>query len=93
MSAWSPRGHRSSINVESTVPHKGMIGVVKGKLWRLSGKEFAWKCRICWRLGFDSWSGQSPGEGNGNPLQYSCLENPMDKSLAANSHRVAESQT
>ena len=24
-------------------------------------------------------SGQSPGEGNGNPLQYSCLENSMDK--------------
>jgi len=23
--------------------------------------------------------GRSPGEGNGNPLQYSCLENPMDK--------------
>ena len=23
-------------------------------------------------------SGKSPGEGNGNPLQYSCLENPMD---------------
>ena len=23
-------------------------------------------------------SGRSPGEGNGNPLQYSCLENPMD---------------
>ena len=23
-------------------------------------------------------SGTSPGEGNGNPLQYSCLENPMD---------------
>ena len=23
--------------------------------------------------------GKSPGEGNGNPLQYSCLENPMDK--------------
>ena len=23
-------------------------------------------------------SGSSPGEGNGNPLQYSCLENPMD---------------
>ena len=26
-------------------------------------------------------SGRSPGEGNGNPLQYSCLENPMDRSL------------
>ena len=24
------------------------------------------------------WSGRSPGERNGNPLQYSCLENPMD---------------
>ena len=23
-------------------------------------------------------SGRSPGEGNGNPLQYSCLENPME---------------
>ena len=23
-------------------------------------------------------SGRSPGEGNGNPLQHSCLENPMD---------------
>ena len=23
--------------------------------------------------------GRSPGEGNGNPLQYSCLENPMDQ--------------
>ena len=24
-------------------------------------------------------SGRSPGEGNGHPLQYSCLENPMDR--------------
>ena len=24
-------------------------------------------------------SGRSPGEGNGDPLQYSCLENPMDR--------------
>ena len=24
-------------------------------------------------------SGKSPGEGNGNPLQYSCLRNPMDR--------------
>ena len=26
-------------------------------------------------------SGSSPGEGNGNPLQYSCLDNPMDKGV------------
>ena len=29
-------------------------------------------------LGSIPGSGRSPGEGNGNPLQYSCLENPMD---------------
>jgi len=29
-------------------------------------------------LGSVPGSGRSPGEGNGNPLQYSCLENPMD---------------
>ena len=28
---------------------------------------------------FDSWVGRSAGEGNGNPLQYSCLENPTDQ--------------
>ena len=28
--------------------------------------------------GSTPWSGRSPGEGKGNPLQYSCLENPMD---------------
>ena len=30
-------------------------------------------------LGSIPGSGRSPGEGNGNALQYSCLENPMDK--------------
>ena len=42
----------------------------------LSGKESAYQCR---RYGFNPWSGRSPGEGNGNPLQYSCLGNPMDR--------------
>ena len=28
--------------------------------------------------GLTPGSGRSPGKGNGNPLQYSCLENPMD---------------
>ena len=38
--------------------------------------------------------GRSPGGGHGNPLQYSCLENPMDRGawLAA-AHRVTYSQT
>ena len=30
-------------------------------------------------IGLVPGSGRSPGEGNGNPLQYSCLENPMDR--------------
>ena len=39
-------------------------------------------------------SGRSPREGNGNPLQYSCLENPMDGGTRrATVHGVAESGT
>ena len=38
--------------------------------------------------------GRSPGEGNGNPLQYSCLENPMDRGTCRTIvHRIAESGT
>ena len=39
-------------------------------------------------------SERSPGGGNGNPLQYSCLENPMDRGAwRAMVHRVAKSWT
>ena len=37
--------------------------------------------------------GRSPGGGHGNPLQYSCLENPMDRRLWATVHGVAKSRT
>ena len=38
--------------------------------------------------------GRSPGEGNGNPHQYSCLENPMDRGAwRAIVHGIAKSQT
>ena len=38
--------------------------------------------------------GTSPGEGNGNPLQYSCLENPMDRGAwQATVYGVAKSRT
>ena len=38
--------------------------------------------------------GRSPGGGNGNPLQYSCLKNPMDRGAWwATVHRVSKSQT
>ena len=39
-------------------------------------------------------SGRSPGEGNGNPLEYSCLENPMDREAWwATVHGVSKSRT
>ena len=39
-------------------------------------------------------SGRSPGGGNGNPIQYSCLGNPMDKGAwQATGHGVTKSQT
>ena len=34
---------------------------------------------LCRRPRFDPGSGRSTGEGNGNPCQYSCLGNPMDR--------------
>ena len=42
----------------------------------------------------DPWVGKTPGEGNGNPLQYSFLEDPMDGGAwQATVHRVAKSWT
>ena len=55
------------------------------------GKEFAY---IVGGLGSIPGSGRSPGEGNGNALQHSCLENPMDRGAwRATVHRLADSQT
>ena len=45
-------------------------------------------------LGSTPGSGRSPREGNGNPLQYSCLENPMDGGAwLATVHGAAKSRT
>ena len=45
-------------------------------------------------LGLIPGLGRSPGEGNGNPLQYYCLENPMDRGAWQAAVRgVAKSQT
>ena len=45
-------------------------------------------------LGSISGSGRTPGEGNGYPLQYSCLGNPMDRGAwQATVHGVTKSQT
>ena len=44
-------------------------------------------------MGSNPGSGRSPGEGNGNPFQYSCLGNPKDRAVWwATFHRVSKSQ-
>ena len=54
-------------------------------------KESTFQCRRC---GFEPWSGRSPGEGNGNPPQYFCLENSMHRGAwQAIVPRVAKSWT
>ena len=62
-----------------------MVLVVKN--WPVNARDIRDKGSI---LG----SRRSPGEGQGNPLQYSCLENPMDRAvLWATVHGVLKSQT
>ena len=46
-----------------------------------SGKEPAWQCRRCKRCGFDPWVRKICWRRHGNPLQYSCLENPMNRGV------------
>ena len=60
--------------------------------WWLSGKEFTCNAGD---QGSIPRLGRSPEEGNGNPLQYSCLGNPMDRGGAWRVivHGVAKSRT
>ena len=57
------------------------------------GKESDCNARdMCKRHGFYPWVRKIPWRGNGNPLQYSCLENPIDRGpWQATDHEVAES--
>ena len=60
----------------------------------LSGKESTYNVGAAVEVGLISESGRSPGGGQGNPLQYSCLENPMDGGAWwVTVHRVAKSRT
>ena len=69
----------------------GWVMLQYGLLWWLSGKEFACNAGD---PGSIPVSGRSPREGNGNPLQYSCLENSMGREARwATAHGVTKSQT
>ena len=85
--SWSPEfsvpRQGNSVSVWSNPEREGSFGLAEPKIGTYflagidsDGKEFA--CNAA-DLGSMLGSGKSPGEGHGNPLQYSCLENPMDR--------------
>ena len=66
----------------------------QGFLNGLSDKESACNAEDAGDLGSIPVLGRSPGGGNDNPLQYPCLENPMDRGVwQATVRRVAKSRT
>ena len=68
-----------------------MIGILGPLRGGSDSKESAYNVRD---PGSIPGLGRSPGEGNSNPLQYSCLENPMDRGAwRATVHRISESDT
>ena len=60
----------------------------------LSGKESVCQCNRCRRHEFNYWVGKTPWQRKWQPLQYSCLENPMDRGAwRATVHGIAKSWT
>ena len=72
-----------------------MLVIEFGRLPRwLSGKELACNAEAAGDAGSTPGFGTSPGGWYGNPLQYPCLKNPMDKgSWQATVHRVTKTWT
>ena len=67
---------------ESTCLQASVYDLSQGLPWWLSGKKKNLPVNAG-DMGSIPGSGRSPGEGNGNPLQYSCLESPMDRGFVA----------
>ena len=66
-----------NVEVISISTNKSPITKMEGFPGGASDKEPACQRRTCKRCEFNT-SGRSSGGGHGNPLQYSCLENPID---------------
>ena len=103
--SWFPFGWTGSISLQS----KGLSSIFSPTVKKhqffclqpslgfpggTSGKESTCQCRKHKRCGWIPGSERSLGVGNGNPLQYSCLEHSMDRGAwQATVHWVAKSQT
>ena len=72
-------------------------GTIFGILWYIRASLVAKMVKnlpAVWETQFNPWVRKIPGEGNGNPLQYSCLGNSMDRGAwQAAVHGVAKSRT
>ena len=76
------------------LPFNWVYAICQGHPWWLSSKQSNYNELVAGGAGSIPGLGRSPGEGCGNPLQYSCLENPMDRGAwRATVHRVAKSWT
>ena len=88
---WNSPGQNTGVG--SHCPLQGIFPT-QGSSWMLkwlSGKQSACHCR---RQVFNPGLGRSPGVGNGNQLQYSCLENFIDRGARqAEVYGVTESDT
>ena len=69
---------RSEHDSFSNSPNSGSL--IKDKILAFpGGSEVEASASNVGNMGSIPGLGRSPGEGNGNPLRYSCLENPMDR--------------
>ena len=86
--------HGKVLHMKGTVPAMAWISDDTYILGLLGGSEVKASACNVGDLGSIPGSGRSPGEKNGNPFQYSCLENPMDGGAWwATVHRVSKSRT
>ena len=78
MEALEGSGHAQADVNNRTVEFRGFLGKM-GFPWWLSSKESSCNAVASGDEGLIPVSGRSPGGGHSNPLQYSCLENPVNK--------------
>ena len=68
--------------------------IKNGLPWWLSGKESTYNAGATEDVGLIPGLARTPTGGHGNPLQYSCLENPLDRGARwATVHRAAKNRT